>query len=325
MSPRKPRNVIAVTPGGDLTMDHIMGWYAVSSIPDAGVSSTKLRREWIANGLNPDLIPKNRKAVHAFQVACRSVETRRRTTSENGNGTRSTEIKVDEVLENQDECIYQVTRMVRDKENKDIEFTKTIQVIFTKATEEITDRALDKGEYEALKHLTEAIRDHFDSNAKKVPGAKVRAAIRDEMQDVRATTIAKKMYFIPKGPGREVVESLTTVIEMMYGDEGEFHAIPVASDEGQKAIVAKHFGINVRERAQHLLAEVAERVRAESGVRSDRLKNMLNDRKQIIAEVEKYKDLLDMSLTEVDEQVDMLNEGLEELIVQTGQAGVTAD
>lgn len=81
MSPRKPRNVIAVTPGGDLTLDHILGWYAVSSIPDAGVSASKLRRAWIQAGMEPNLVPKNRKAVHAFQVACRSVETRRSDTS----------------------------------------------------------------------------------------------------------------------------------------------------------------------------------------------------------------------------------------------------
>lgn len=325
MSPRKPRNVIAVTPGGDLTMDHIMGWYVVSSIPDAGVSASKLRRAWIGAGMDPALVPKTRKAVNAFQVACRSVETRRSNTNESFH-LKNIEVRVDEVLENADECVYQITYLVRDKDNRVIEHPKAMRIIFGKVSEEIRWEALDQlvfADDDVLNALGESIKAHFEDNTNKVPGAKVRDAIRRTLESVNSTTIAKKLYFIPKA-GRGTLEDLQEALSDVYGDgEYEFHSIPVASDEGQKALIERHFTVNVTDECNRLLGDIRDRLHNDKDIRSDRLKNLVERRREITKTVEKYRDLLDMSLEQVDEQVLLLNEGLENLIVKTGSAEVT--
>lgn len=321
MSPRKPRNVVAVTPGGDLTMDHILGWYAVSSIPDAGVSAAKLRRAWIAAGFDPKVVPKQRKAVHAFQVACRSVETRRQSTTTNGDTLRTVEVRVDEVLENAAECVYQVTLLVRDEANRVIEHPKGMRIVFTKDEQTITTEPLDRDGYEALvgSHVEESIREHFEANSNKVPGAKVREAVRKTLEGVNSTIIARKMYFIPKG-GRGQMEDLREALNDVYKDnEATFYTIPVAHDPGQRALIEAEFTANVRERTNKLLNETRDR----DTVRSDKLRNMLDERKEIITLVEKYKDMLDLSLNEADERVDVLNDAIEDLVVRTGSAEVS--
>lgn len=326
MSPRKPRNVIAVTPGGDLTLDHILGWYAVSSIPDAGVSASKLRRAWIQAGMEPNLVPKNRKAVHAFQVACRSVETRRSDTSTSNGRLKQVEVRVDEVLENQDECVYQITHLVRDKDNKIIEHPKAMRVIFSKQDQQIRWEALDQLvlDHESLNALGQRIQAHFDENSDKVPGAKVRDAIRRTLESLNGTSIAKgKLWFIPKA-ARNSLDELQEALATVYSPgEYEFETIPVASSEGQKKLVERHFAMNVTDECNRLLADISDRIKNDKSIRADRLKNLVDRRREITKQVEKYRDLLDLSLGQVDEQVLLLNEGLENLIVKAGRAEVT--
>lgn len=327
---RRPRNVIAVTPGGELTLDHVMGFYVVSSIPDRGVSSAKLRKAWIGAGMDPALVPKTRKAVNAFQVACRSIETRRGNGNANGDhdSLKQVEVRVDEVLENAAECVYQVTHLVRDKSNRIIEHPKAMRVIFDKHKQAIRWEPLDQlvMDSDALEALGRAIQDHFDANANKVPGAKVRDAIRRTLEGLNGTPIAKgKLWFAPKA-GRNSLEELREALASVYGDEDayEFSTIPVANDEGQKKLVERHFSVNVTDECNRLIADITERLKNGSGVRSDRLRNMLEDKRRIEQQVEKYRDMLDLSLGQVDEQVLLLNEGLERLVTETGSAAVAA-
>lgn len=326
MTGKKRRNVIAVTPGGDLTLDHILGFYVVSSIPDAGVSAAKLRRAWIGAGMDPALVPKTRKAVHAFQVACRSIETRR--SAKNGS-KRTVEVLVTEVLENADECVYQVTHQVRDKENRIIEHPKAMRVIFTKADESIRWEPLDEliMDNEALNNLGESIRQHFEDNANKVPGAKVRDALRRTFESLNGTTIAKgKLWFIPKA-GRSSLDDLAEALASVYGksENYEFTAIPVASTEGQRELVERHFTMNVTDECNKLLADITARLKDDQpDIRSDRLRNMLERKRELEKLVEKYRNALDLSLEQVDQQVLLLNEGLENLVAKTGSAAVAA-
>lgn len=321
MSPRKPRNVIAVTPGGDLTLDHILGWYVVSSIPDAGVSEAKVRRAWIKIGVDANLIPKNRKAVHTFQLACRSVETRRSDTGATNGALKQVEVRVDEVLENQAECVYQVTHLIRDKDNKVIEHPKAMRVIFDKDKQEIRWEPLDElvMDNEHLTALGQSIVDNYEANSNKVPGSKVREAIRRTLESLHGTTIAKgKLWFVPKA-GRNTLEELEETLQDLYANQQyEFHTIPVASDKGQKALIEKHLTANVREECNRLLVDITTRLKEDKGMRSDKMANLVNRRREISKLIEKYRNVLDTSLAEVDEQVLLLNEGIDKLIERTG-------
>lgn len=314
MSPKK--NVIAVTPGGEITKDMILGFYALFYIPDQPVSASTLRRTWMAEGLNENLVPKNRRAVNAFQVACRSVETRRHS---NGS-SKQEEIKVDEVSETSNACVYQITRMVRDKDQQVIEHPKAMRITFNKDSENIKAERLERGHAEALKGIEARIREHFDANAKKLPGSKVRAAIRAILDEMGATNVRRKsggVYFCPK-EGQGTLESLQRVLDTLYKGEAELHTIACANAEGERKMIERHFTVNVKEELTELMADISTRLREGQPIRADRLRNIVNRRRELEAHAERYRSLLDSNLGTVDEATRLLDEQIEELVTKTG-------
>lgn len=317
----RSKNLVAVTPGGDITMDHIIGFHAVSSIPDRGVSAAKLRRAWIGAGMDPALVPKNRRPVHAFQVACRSVESRRQHT--NGDPLKTREVRVEEVLEDANECVYQVTLLRRDRAERVIEHPKGMRVVFDKKAEAISTEPL--ADFEEMEEtdadLEERIRQHFDDNSNRVPGSKVRRAIRLSLGSVGSTIIAKKMYFIPKSGRSEMNNLLRALTDVYKDDEYTFFTIPVMNAPDQKAVVEAEFTKEISERCNKLLQEATSR----DEVQTNRLSNMLEEQKECRKLVEKYRDMLDSDLRLADERVILLNEALEDLVTRTGKAAQTAN
>lgn len=307
---RRPKNVVAVTPGGDITLDHILGFYALSQVPNAPVSASKLRRLWMAEGLEEKLVPKKRAAVDNFMAACRSVETRRTADSD-----RTYEIKVDRVLEAPEECVYQITKMVRDRDARLIEHPKAIRMVYHDG--KITAEPLDKKLAKELEQLSIAIQQEFDEFSTKVPGAKVRSAIRATLAEYNATPIQNKgVFFVPKA-GKSALESIQNVLTGLYGKEGiaELHLIPCANDEGERKMIARHFQAHVLDEIDQLQAEISQRLKDDSGVRSDRQASMVATRKKLEEAVARYRDMLDTKLLVVDEKLDILDKGLEELLM----------
>jgi hypothetical protein len=318
-----PKNVVAVTPGGRITMDHILGFYALFTVPDAPVSATKLSALWAAEGLPAGAVPAVRKPVHGFQIACRSVETRAR------EGARhEEEIKVDEVLETRETMDYQITRMVRDRDERVIEHPKAMRVTFHKDTDAITWDMLDRRKKVAdeLNAIGEAIRKHYEKNGKKVPGSRVRAAVRVVMQSVGATNVRRRsggVYFVPKD-GKEELDSLGRVLEGLYDDEAELHLIFAANAEGERALIEKHFTTNVSEELDELMAEVTGVLNGTSHqkgqrIRKDRVDNMLSKRTMLGQAREKYAALLDTNLSEVAGKIELLDDQLEALLMEVNQ------
>lgn len=314
MATRRPKNVVAKTPNGDITTEMILGYIALVSIPNQPVSATKLRRLWMIEGLEEKLVPKQRRSVDVFMAACRSIETRRTDAATE----RVHEIKVDRVLESSDECVYQITQLVRDKEHRVIDHPKAMRLVFTAKDGKIKDEALDdKALYKELKQLATVVRDDFDRNSSKVPGSKVRAAIRATLADQLATRIQNKgVFFVPKA-GRNTLDAIQNVIEGLYhsGDEAEIGIIPLASDQPEKDMVRKHFEGNVSDEVDTLLAECSSRLKSDQPVRADRKSNLVSQRKQIGAAVERYQDLLDGKLDVLHEGLKLLDNALEELLI----------
>jgi hypothetical protein len=113
-------------------MEHILGFYALFTVPDQPVSASKLARLWAAEGLPAGVVPNERKAVHAFQYACRSIESRRTI----GVEQSEEQISVDEIYTNPEKSEYQVTRVVRDRANRVIDHPKTMRITFDQDTRE---------------------------------------------------------------------------------------------------------------------------------------------------------------------------------------------
>lgn len=323
--PRTPKNVVAVTPGGNITMEHIMGFYTLFTLPNEPVSASKLHRLWIGEGLDQDLIPNVRSAKNNFQMAVRSIENRSRKTD---SKKKRTEIEVDPVIENDEKVVYQVTKLVRDQFNEVIDHPKAMKVTFDKNTEVMTweplDKLTDMSESD-LSGLFDLIQNHFDRNAKKIPGQRVRAAIRKIIKEYGGTPIIRKksggvggIYFVPKD-AKDDLESVDTVLRELYGEDvAELHLIFCASADGERELVERHFTTNVSEEIDGLMAEVAGALKSEGQkMRSDRVGNILALRKLLGDHREKYTQLLGSSLEQIETKLGLLDQQLEKLVLQT--------
>lgn len=311
MNPRTAKDVIAVTPGGAITLKHIMGFYALFTVPDRLISANRLSRFWAAEALPMELVPTKRKSVDTFKTACRSVETRRQ------DSARTTEIKVDRVMENEGECIYQITRMVRNREHKDIEHPKAMRVTFYKANDDLFFERLEKGHEDEMTKLADAIRDFFDKNTTKVPGSKVRAAIRGVMERSNATLIRKGVYFVPKDH-KDALDGIGAVLDTLYGEDALTHLIPCANAEGEKAVIERYMTEQVSGEVDQLMAELAERLQDDGRIRKDRYGNLLAKRQQLGAHRKEYSKLLGTQLDVLEGKFDLLDAQMDKLTEAVG-------
>lgn len=303
-----PDKLIAVSDGSG---DHIMGYYAMFTVPDRFVSASRLQRAWASEALPMNMIPTNRKAVDTFKRACRSVETRRADSS-----NRVTEIKVDQVDETATECVYQITHMVRDRTQRTIDHPKALKVTFNKTYETIGYDHLSKRYAATLGAIEQAIGDWFDANSAKVPGHKVRNATRALFKSMGAINVRKKaggIYFVPADE-RDTLDCLTRALDKTYGDDAEVHLIPCANDDYQKQMVERHYELNVSNEIDELMAFVADKLNSSRAIRSDALGNLLAKRKALGTGRDTYAEIVDTDLATVDEKLRLLDGQVNALI-----------
>lgn len=323
MAARRPgSNVKAVSKSAAKGLT-ILGNIGMFTLPDEPLSGTKIVRSWNAHGLPIDFLPDKREAWHVFMSACRSVETRRR--GSNGSVKR-VEVKVDEVLHNGRECVYQITRLVRDEQNAVIEWPKAMTLAFEKSSEDIHVRELE--DYDALRGLEDAIRTHFKANTKTVPPKAIRGAVRELLLSLGAQNLRRKaggVYFIPveylpagqrkKAPTEPILTGLTESLAELYGDRADFYTIPLVNDEGAREMVRKHFTLNVSAQSEELLQTVVNRVRAGKGrtVRADLIANLWNERRKISGAIDEFTSLVDLERGDLDKNLRDIDAAIAEL------------
>lgn len=314
MPTRRPKGVVAATPNGNITDDMILGYIALVSIPNAPVSTAKLRRSWLMHGFDEKMVPKDRRASDVFSAACRSVESRR-TDSET---VHVHEVKVDRVLQSEEECVYQITQMIRDKDLKLIEHPKAMRITYTARDGKIKDEPVDdKKLYKELRRLADVIRDEFNRNSTKVPGQKVRTAIRDTLMTEHSTRIQNKgVYFVPK-LARRTLDELQGVLTDVYGAGGgaELAILPLAGDAPERQMVKKHFEDSVTEDIDAMLVEISTRLKSETPLRKDRQANLVGERKRLNDGIDRYREILDDRMELLSAKIGLLDEGLDQLLI----------
>jgi len=308
MNPSVPKNLIAVKDGAP----NVMGYITMFTVPDRFVSASKLGRAWAANALPTHLIPADRKAVDTFKNACRSVETRR--TSSN----RTVEVKVDQVEETYSECVYQITHMVRDHTQRQIDHPKAMRVVFDKMAETIVYEVLSKKYASGLDQIEAAIDDHYTTNLATVPGSKVRSAVRGLMNTVGAVNVRRKsggVYFVPVD-GKGEIDNLTNVLDFLYGADAEVHYIPCADEAYHLEMVQRHFTMNVSQEIDETIARTADKLIADRKMRSDAVGNLLVRRKELGDLRTKYAGIVGDELATVNEKLELLDKQLKALVEQ---------
>lgn len=311
-------DMLTLMDGSKLPRDQVLGVITISTVPDEFVSGAKLSKLWAAEGLDPKLIPKTRKPVDTFSQACRKVETRRGT----ANG-RQVEVKVDEVEKEGPSCIYQITRMERDKTNHVIVHTNAMTLVLDKVKAEAGDPdpidviPQDKTTFGELKGLADNIIAWYKKNLAMVPGQKIRNALRDYMEILGAENLRRKsggVYFVPTS-GVDTLESLQRVLEALYGGNADLDIFAQPKTKFVAKMLEKHHALNVKGECDDLIARISTRLKASSNkVRKDLLTNIMQERRELGARRKQMAEILGHEIKELNGHFEVLDEQIENLM-----------
>lgn len=307
-TPRSLKGAIAVSLDSDVKPLGYLTWF---SVPDEQVSLRTLKMRWGVAGLPVEMLPKDTKAIHAFKRAMREQEGRKK------NGV-VTETTVAMVTETPDDCVYQISRLVRDFDEKIIDYPKAARVIFNKITEELHFKPLGGVPRAELLPMFDEIEASFEQGASKVTGAKVRTLVRNYLRDTpdEATNRfglggenmrgkAGGIYFVPSRH-RDQLDALASCLDELYKGRAYLHYVPMADGAGEREIVRRHHVANAKQEMRDAIAEAkallsGDRDRA---VRSDAVKNQWARLRRLERQAADYKSILE---DEEDELADMQN------------------
>lgn len=298
-----------------------LGYLTWFSVPDESVGLRKLKMALAAHGLPPSLAPSDTKAINTFKRAMREQEGRH----VNGSITETT---VAQVKETPDDCVYQISRLVRDLDENVVEYPKAMRVIFNKRTEEIHFNLLGGVDRREVLPMMESIQDFYDKNGSKVTGAKVRGIVRnylrsepDEQRNqegLSGENLRGKsggIYFIP-AKNVDQLTALSEALTELYEGRAYLHAVPLADGASEREIIRRHHVTNARQEMKEAMAEVKGLLSAdrERAPRSDVVANQWARFRALQRRASQYADLLKDEQEEIGDMAEILKKQLDKLI-----------
>ncbi len=304
-----------------------LGYIAWFSVPDESVSLRRLRMTLAAHGLPPTLAPKDTKAIDTFKRALREQEHRTKEFVD-GKPVGYSENTVAQVVETRDDCVYQVSSVRRDLNERVIDYEKGMRVIFNKRTEEVSFNVLGDVPRSELMPVIEAITDFIEKNSARVTGARVRGVVRNylrnesdekrEMEGLSGENMRGKaggVYFILEQFG-EQVRAVSEMLEELYHGRAYLHAIPLADGATEREMIRRHHIANTMEEMKETLAEASDLLRAdrERQPRSDSVAHKWAKFKTTERRAAKYAAALQDEQEEINDMAQILRMQLDKLM-----------
>ncbi len=304
-----------------------LGYIAWFSVPDESVPLRRLRMTLAAHGLPPTLAPKDTKAIDTFKRAMREQESREQVFRE-GKPIGYHQNTVAQVVETRDDCVYQVSSVQRDLNDRTISYEKGVRVLFNKHTEEVRFDVLGGVPRGELLPIIEAITDFIEKNGSRVTGARVRGVVRnylrdesDEKREVEGLSgenmrgKAGGVYFILAQYG-EQVKALSEMLEELYQGRAYLHAIPLADGATEREMIRRHHIANTMEEMKETLAEAHDLLRAdrERQPRSDSVAHKWAKFRATERRAAKYAAALQDEQDEINDMAVVLRKQLDRLV-----------
>lgn len=319
-TPKSMEGLIAVS-DPDVKPLGYLSWF---SIPDESVSLRRLKHGLAMYGLSPNLAPTDTKAIHTFKRAMREQEGRQR------NGT-ITETDVAQIEETPEFCVYQISRLERDFNERVINYPKALRVIFTKAGDAagtIDFEPLGGVPRQEVMPIMQAITDFYDKNAAKVTGARVRAVVRnyiknspdeqrnqDGLSGENLRGKAGGIYFIP-ARHRGELEALASMLQEVYKGKAYLHAVPMADSASEREIVKRHHVANSMDEAHEMMTELRGLLSTdrERAPRSDVIAHKWAQFETLRRRLGSYKEILRDEEDEIAQNMAILRKQLDQLM-----------
>jgi hypothetical protein len=316
--------MVAVSGDSDIEPLGYVTWF---SVPDRPANLRRLHYEWKLAKLDEKQLPDVPRPLYLFKRACS--EQKGKVRHEDGTVTE-TDVRL--VSEDHDLCIYQISRVVRDKAQRVVNYPKAMRVTFDKSI--ATDpkpygfEPLDEVPTGELLPMMEAISDYYDVAGKQIDGRKVRALVRDylrsdpdpqrELPGLSGLNLRGKaggVYFIA-AKHKPVLDSLAQVLTGLYKDGSAYlYTVPLADGASERELVRRHHVNASLEEAKEAMAEVADILRDRTTpVRADVAQHHWRRLQLLRERGQEYAELLNDEQTEVNDAMDLLKKQLDRLV-----------
>ncbi len=325
--PTTPDSLKGLVAMGDESGIKPLGYVTWFSVPDESVSLRRLRMTLAAHGLPPGLAPGDTKAIDTFKRALREQE-KREMAFVDGKPVGYDQNTVAQVVETRDDCVYQVSAVRRDLQEREVTYEKGVRVVFNKHTEEVNFNVLGGVPRSELLPIIEAITDFIEKNAARVTGARVRGVVRnylrnesDESRDIEGLSgenlrgKAGGVYFVLAQFG-EQLKAMSEMLEELYHGRAYLHAIPMADGATEREMIRRHHVANTMQDMKETLAEAHELLRAdrERQPRSDSVAHRWAQFKAMERRAAKYAAALQDEQDEISDMASILRRQLDKLV-----------
>lgn len=321
-TPNSLSGMVAVSKGSKVKPLGYITWF---SVPDKPVNIKTLRKHWRIAGLDPTPLPKNPRSLYLFKLAVRSQEGKVKL----DDGT-VVQTEVMDVLENGDVSIYQLSRVVRDRDNRVVDYPKAMRVTFHKPSEEINYDLLGGVKRTKLLPVMDAIQDFYEKNAKMISGRKIRGIVRDFLKDDTDEQSGKVglsgenlrgkaggVYFVA-ARHIEDLEGLSQALGNLYETDGGVYGlstVPLADGKSERGMIRAHHVANSLAETKTAMADVAKLLRDDrkTAVRSDVYAHHYRKLQALRRRSAEYTALLREEQQEVTDVTEMLSKQLTKL------------
>lgn len=175
ITPPRAKDMVAVSKDSGIPALGYIVWF---SVPDEDASLRRVRRVWQLSGLDPKVLPKETSDINAFKRAVRQEEGRIKL----DDGT-VIETDVRDIPTNDATITYQVSRVVKDSDEKIVSYPKALRVWYNKQLNTIDFKPLGEVPRRQVLPMMESIQRRFEENGKSITGAKVRGLVRSFIKD----------------------------------------------------------------------------------------------------------------------------------------------
>jgi hypothetical protein len=256
---------------GDLPSDVLLGRFVFYKITDEPVDRADMV-EWFEElELNPDRLPAENKAQHAFEKAT-SETTGKQYEMTKG---RTAHLLCRDVAKNREVTRRQITREIKDTKNRVLDYDKVMELAFYRPNDagdqttarmsiQIDSAHLERGEKVNLQEQAESIQQRYYRHFMFMDGAKLRACVRDYLKkELKAIEVRAGVYFVLS----KYDDELARLSEMVnrFGGGCEMNAVPIVDVPRERKFLGQ---VLQREQAQALndLAKAIEEANPSQGM-----------------------------------------------------------
>jgi hypothetical protein len=325
MTPSSLDGMIAVSKDSKVKPLGYICWF---SVPDETVGLRRVKRIWGLSGLPTEVLPKDQRAVNAFKRAVREQE-RLGTFTEPGSMVR-TETDVRDVVETEEDVVYQISRVVRDRNEREVDYPKALRVWFNKQTEDMSFKPLGGVSRADVLPIMESIQALFDANAKSITGAKVRTLVRQYIKDdddegtgmvgLSGENLRGKaggVYFV-LAKHAEKLEGIAEFLNELYEPHGRayLYTVPLADSKSEREMIRAAHSANLLAEMESAMSGAAALLREgrDRSIRTNVAQHHWNRLQRFKRRAAEYATALREEQDDVTEHLRLLHKQLDKLV-----------